>query len=148
MRGTYALLVHVPYDLAAGVGELGTLSFKAGYYAYIGSALGGLEARVKRHLREEKKLHWHVDYLLARARAVDVVLARTRTKKECAVAKELSKHFASVRGFGSSDCGCESHLFYSPDFHELLRQVLLSFRACGLKPVKGGGVGQTTGSPA
>jgi Uri superfamily endonuclease len=141
MRGTYALLVHVPYDLATSVGELGTLNFKAGYYAYIGSALGGLEARVGRHLREEKRLHWHVDYLLARARAVDVVLARTRTRKECAVAKELAKHLASVRGFGSSDCGCESHLFYSPDFHQLLRQVLLSFKRCGLKPVKGDGVG-------
>lgn len=141
MRGTYSLLVHVPYDLAASVGELGTLNFKAGYYTYIGSAMGGLGARVGRHLRAEKRLHWHVDYLLARARAVDVVLARARTKRECAVAGELAKHLASVRGFGSSDCGCESHLFYSPDFHELLRQVLLSFKACGLKPVKGGGVG-------
>jgi len=141
MRGTYILLVQVPYDLAASVGELGTLNFKAGYYAYVGSALGGLEARVGRHLREEKRLHWHIDYLLARARAVDMVLARTRAKKECAIAKELAKHFASVRGFGSSDCACDSHLFYSPDLHELLRQVLLSFKACGLKPVKGGEVG-------
>jgi len=141
MRGTYALFVHVPYDLATSVGELGTLNFKAGYYAYVGSALGGLKGRVGRHLREEKKLRWHIDYLLARARAVDVVLARGRTRKECAVADELSKHFAGVRGFGSSDCKCGSHLFYSPDFHELLRQVLLSFKACGLKPSKGGGFG-------
>jgi Uri superfamily endonuclease len=141
MRGIYALLLHIPYDLAVSVGELGTLNFKAGYYAYVGSALGGLEARVGRHLREGKKLHWHIDYLLTRARGVDVVLARTRAKKECAVAKELAKHFSSVRGFGSSDCGCDSHLFHSQDFHELLRQVLLSFRACGLRPIKGGGFG-------
>lgn len=137
MRGTYALLVHVPYDLAASVGELGTLNFKAGYYAYIGSALRGLKGRVGRHLREEKKLHWHIDYLLARARAVDIVLAQARTRKECAVAGELAKHFVSIKGFGSSDCRCGSHLFFSPDFHELLRQVILSFKACGLKPTKG-----------
>jgi len=50
---------------------------------------------------------------------------------------ELAKNLSSVRGFGSSDCKCESHLFYSPDSHELLRQVLLGFKACGLKPKKG-----------
>jgi Uri superfamily endonuclease len=137
MRGTYALLVHVPYDLATSVGELGTLSFKAGYYAYIGSALGGLKGRVRRHLKAEKKLRWHVDYLLARSRAIDVVVARSRTRKECAIAQELAKRLVSIKGFGASDCKCESHLFYSPDFHELLRQVILSFKTSGLKPTKG-----------
>lgn len=136
-RGTYVLLTHVPYDLVISVGELGNLSFKAGYYAYVGSALGGLEARVGRHLRREKLAHWHIDYLLARARAVDVVVAESEERKECAVAGELAKNLSSVRGFGSSDCKCESHLFYSPDSHELLRQVLLGFKACGLKPKKG-----------
>ena len=29
--------------------------------------MGGLDARVARHLRAEKKLHWHIDYLLERA---------------------------------------------------------------------------------
>ncbi|MDI6819512.1 MAG: GIY-YIG nuclease family protein [Candidatus Hodarchaeaceae archaeon] len=141
MRGTYALLVHVPYDLAVSVGELGTLSFNAGYYAYIGSALGGLKARVGRHLRAEKRPHWHIDFLLARSRAVDIVAAPSRTRRECAVAGELAKKLQSVRGFGSSDCACQSHLFYSPDFNELLRRVLLGFRACGLKPAKGGPLG-------
>ncbi|MCS7131646.1 MAG: GIY-YIG nuclease family protein [Hadesarchaea archaeon] len=141
MRGTYALLVHVPYDLSISVGELGTLNFRAGYYVYIGSALGGLEARVRRHLRTEKTLHWHIDYLLVRSRTVDVVFARSDERKECEVAAELAKQFEGVRGFGSSDCRCGTHLFYSPDFNELLRQVLLSFKACGLKPAKGGPFG-------
>ena len=137
VKGTYALLVHVPYDLTTSVGGLGTVEFKAGYYAYVGSALGGLEARVRRHLRREKKARWHVDYLLARARAVDVIVARSEVKRECAVAQELAKRFPSIQGFGSSDCSCKSHLFYSPDLHELLRGVILSFKACGLKPEKG-----------
>lgn len=139
VKGTYALLVHVPYALATSVGGLGVMEFKAGYYAYVGSALGGLEARVRRHLREEKRPRWHVDHLLARARAVDVVVARSEERRECVLAQELAKRFPSVQGFGSSDCSCESHLFYSPDFHELLRGVLSSFRACGLKPEKGFG---------
>jgi Uri superfamily endonuclease len=137
MRGTYVLLAHVPYDLVLSVGELGNRSFKAGYYAYVGSALGGLEKRVGRHLRQEKLARWHIDYLLARARAVDVVVAESGERKECAVAGELAKNLSNIRGFGSSDCGCESHLFYAPNFHELLRRVLLGFKNCGLKPRKG-----------
>ena len=139
MRGTYVLLAHVPYDLALSVGELGTLNLKPGYYAYVGSALGGLERRVARHAREEKKLRWHIDYLLTRAKLVDFVVAESEERKECAVAGELAKNLAGIRGFGSSDCECESHLFYNPDFHELLRRVLSAFKACGLKPKKGVG---------
>ena len=137
MRGTYVLLAHVPYDLALGVGELGTLDLKPGYYAYVGSALGGLERRVARHARGEKKLRWHIDYLLTRAKLVDIVVAESEERKECAVAGELAKNLAGIRGFGSSDCECESHLFYNPDSHELLRGVLSAFKACGLKPKRG-----------
>lgn len=136
-RGTYTVLVHVPYELALSVGELGTVNFKPGYYAYVGSALGGLGGRVRRHLREEKKLHWHIDHLLLHARAVDVVVAESEERKECAVTGELSQHLPSIQGFGSSDCACSSHLFYSPDLHELLRQVLAGFKNCGLMPKKG-----------
>ena len=130
-------MAHVPYDLVLSVGELGTLELKAGYYAYVGSALGGLEGRVGRHLREEKKSRWHIDYLLTRARLVDVVVAEGEERKECSIAGELAKGLLGVRGFGSSDCRCESHLFYSPDLHELLKRVLLAFRSCGLKPGRG-----------
>lgn len=140
-RGTYALLVHVPYALSLNVGELGRVDFKEGYYAYIGSALGGLEGRVDRHLREEKKIRWHIDHLLIHARAVDVVVARSEERKECEIARELKEDLPSIKGFGSSDCNCESHLFYSPDFHTLLRRVLEGFKACGLKPEKGVGRG-------
>jgi Uri superfamily endonuclease len=140
-QGTYALLVHVPYEFSLNVGELGKVDFKGGYYAYIGSALGGLEGRVGRHLREEKKIRWHIDHLLIHARAVDVVVARSEERKECKVAEELAKDLPSVKGFGSSDCACHSHLFYSPDLHTLLRRVLEGFKACGLKPEKGVGYG-------
>jgi Uri superfamily endonuclease len=140
-RGTYALLVYVPYELSLSVGELGKVDFKGGYYAYIGSALGGLEGRVGRHLREEKKVRWHIDHLLIHARAVDVVVAYSEERKECKVVEELAKDLPSVKGFGSSDCKCESHLFYSLDLHMLLRQVLEGFKECGLKPEKGVGYG-------
>jgi len=136
MRGTYVLLIHVPYDIQLSIGALGELELEAGYYAYVGSALGGLEARVQRHVGENKKIHWHIDHLLTRGRVIDVTQGETNERKECAIAGELAKHLKLIAGFGSSDCKCESHLFYSLDFNELRRLVLASFKECNIKPVK------------
>ncbi len=136
--GTYALLVYVPYDLSLSVGQLGAVNFKRGYYAYVGSALGGVSARVGRHLRDEKKVHWHIDHLLLHARTMDVAVSRGKGRKECAIATELAKKLPSVKGFGSSDCKCDSHLFYSPDFDELRRTVFEGFKECGAKLAKVG----------
>jgi len=130
------LLIHVPYQVQLSVGELGNLELKAGYYAYVGSALGGLEKRVERHLAGDKKIHWHIDYLLTRGRVVDVMQGETTERRECAVAGELSKQLTSIAGFGSSDCACDSHLFYSPDFNRLRRVVLTSFKQCDIKPAR------------
>lgn len=138
MRGTYVLLIHVPYDIQLSIGALGDLKLKAGYYAYVGSALGGLEARVQRHVGENKKIHWHIDHLLTRGRVIDVIQGETKEREECAIAGELAKCLKPIAGFGSSDCKCESHLFYSLDFNELRRLVLASFKECGIKPVKSG----------
>ena len=136
--GTYALLIYVPYDLSLKIGQLGQVNFRRGYYTYIGSAMGGISARVRRHMRGEKKVHWHIDHLLLHARAIDFVAARGRGRKECKVAAELQKRLPSVKGFGSSDCDCGSHLFYSPDLDELRRAVFESFKECGAKIFKTG----------
>jgi Uri superfamily endonuclease len=136
-RGTYVLFTHVPYPLDIAIGGLGEINFAAGYYAYVGSALGGLEKRVGRHLKSEKKIHWHIDHFLLRARAVDVIVSEGKKRMECAVAKELAKSLPSIKGFGASDCGCESHLFYSRDIHELLKTVLKAFGDCGMKHKRG-----------
>ncbi|HDI12653.1 MAG: GIY-YIG nuclease family protein [Hadesarchaea archaeon] len=143
ISGTYSLIVHVPYSLAISVGGLGNVKFKSGYYAYIGSAMGGLEKRIGRHLSKKKKIYWHIDHLLLHARAVDVITAPGKIRKECEIAEELAKRLPYVDGFGSSDCTCRSHLFYSSDLSELITHVLNGFRACGLKPEKGIRYGQT-----
>jgi len=116
------------------VGKLGTVTFPAGYYLYVGSALGpgGLEARLARHRpstssgqrRCDKKLHWHIDYLLEHAQLVEVWSAATEDKLECLwaqVARELPDSEVTVPGFGSSDCRCPSHLIYltrKPSYEE------------------------------
>ena len=62
---TYLLQVILDRDTSVRVGSLGNMDFKKGTYFYIGSARKGLRARVKRHLSGEKRLFWHIDYLLS-----------------------------------------------------------------------------------
>jgi len=136
MKGTYVLFVQVPYEFSLKISDE-DVTFKPGYYAYVGSALGGVEKRVGRHFSDDKKLHWHIDHLLLHAKAVDYLAAKTEERKECTVAEGLAKQFPGVKKFGSSDCRCETHLFYGPDLHGLLRQTLGVFKELGLKPEKG-----------
>ena len=124
MKGTYALVIRVPNRCTIKTGRLGVVEYKKGYYAYAGSAMNGLEARITRHLNDEKRVHWHVDYLLGHAEVTDVYLEPGAHRRECEVARMLNDNFESIRGFGSSDCTCDSHLFYSRNKNRL-RDVLV-----------------------
>jgi Uri superfamily endonuclease len=108
----YQLLIDVPRPVRVTVGSLGTFAFPAGRYVYTGSAKRNLEARIARHLRPEKALRWHIDYLLAApgVRVVDVLRSR---RGECALNRAVRGHIP-VAGFGASDCsaGCGAHLQY------------------------------------
>lgn len=108
------------------VGVLGLLEFPQGFYAYCGSAMGGLRARISRHLRSKKKIQWHVDYLLAKGRVKGVMCAETNNRLECRLADGLGNAFNTYPRFGSSDCHCPSHLFFSkelPALQEKAREV-------------------------
>ena len=117
LKGTYCLVIHLNQKSRIKVGKQGFINFKKGYYVYVGSALNSLESRIKRHLSADKKLHWHVDYLLIdkNAEVVDVVFAVSDDRWECSVASEISKNGEGVPKFGCSDCKCQSHLFYFND---------------------------------
>lgn len=112
--GTYALIVEVPEPTTVAVGALGSVEFDAGWYVYVGSALGpGGFGRVDRHRRvasgDHEVRHWHVDYLLGETRArIDAVAAVAGRDVECRLARELGGH--TVPGFGASDCNCDGHL--------------------------------------
>ena len=59
--------------------------------------------------------HWHIDYLRLHATVEEVWLCHGRKRREHLWARFLSSvPGASVPmpGFGSSDCGCEAHLFF------------------------------------
>jgi len=131
-RGCYVLLIELPADETVTAGRLGPIHFRRGCYAYVGSALGGLRARLDRHLRPEKKLHWHIDYLLEKARIDETVACETSARVECAIARGLVERFESVPGFGSSDCRCRSHLFYSRA--PMTETVVSILQGLGMRP--------------
>ncbi|HEY48615.1 MAG TPA: GIY-YIG nuclease family protein [Dehalococcoidia bacterium] len=128
-RGTYALILALDKDSAITVGKLTKFSFPAGYYLYAGSALGGLFPRVRRHIKGGNKLHWHIDYLRREARVVEVWYLVSDESLECRwyqAAAGISQAKVPVAGFGSSGCGCVSHLVYfptAPSFTEFRRRL-------------------------
>ena len=69
------------------------ITLTAGQYAYVGSAHGpgGLRARVGRHLRTEKSLQWHIDYLTAALPVMHVITVAVTNgaRLECTWVKRL-----------------------------------------------------------
>lgn len=112
MKGAYLLLIRLWRDRTLDVGSLGAVRFPRGNYVYIGSGMGGLGARVERHLRRDKKVKWHIDGFLAVATATGAVLFPSVRRNECALARRVMGFPGAtvIIGFGSSDCNCPGHL--------------------------------------
>ena len=127
-RGSYILLIEILRGVRIKVGALGSLEFPQGFYAYCGSAMGGLAARINRHMRREKKVKWHIDYLLEKGRVCKILYAMTNERMECQLAKGLYNAFNYYPGFGSSDCHCPSHLFFSEELTTLQEKAAAVFR--------------------
>jgi Uri superfamily endonuclease len=109
---TYQLKIEIARAVTVTIGRLGEFLFPVGRYVYTGSAKRNFEARIARHLRTEKTLRWHIDWLLA-ARGVKIVGVRRSRKDECILNHSVRGHIVAP-GFGASDCrdGCSSHLRY------------------------------------
>lgn len=115
--GTYILVLSLLKTHSIVVGKLGALHFLPGWYAYVGSAMGpgGVAARVNRHLKIEKKAHWHIDYLRPCTHVIGSIVATGKLKKEHRWASHLTQSPFSgkpIKGFGCTDCRCRAHLFY------------------------------------
>ena len=110
-RRLYVVAAWVPRRQTIAVGALGALTFARGWYAYVGSARRGRDARVARHRRAAKPLRWHADYLFSRYPPGRAWLIDTGLS-ECELAARLGGEV--VPRFGSSDCGCGGHLVRLP----------------------------------
>ncbi|MEM2994991.1 MAG: GIY-YIG nuclease family protein [Candidatus Bathyarchaeia archaeon] len=100
---------------------MGKINFERGVYAYVGSAQKGLDKRVNRHLRRVKRKFWHIDYLLENeaVKVLKIFSKKAGKALECEIAEKISQRGIAIKGFGSSDCKCISHLFRLDDYQFL-----------------------------
>ncbi|MCP5230945.1 MAG: GIY-YIG nuclease family protein [Zoogloeaceae bacterium] len=107
---TYQLHLRINRPLKVVVGRLGEVDLPAGDYLYTGSAKKHMDARIARHLRRDKPLRWHIDYLTSHP-DVEVVGVKRSVIPECALNQAVAGEVV-VPGFGSSDCRhhCGAHL--------------------------------------
>jgi len=134
VTGSYVLLIQLPEEQTIKIGSLKAAHFPDVYYAYVGSAMGGFKPRLRRHLKGNKKPHWHIDYLLAKTLVTGIILGESKDRVECAIAQALSRQFDSISSFGASDCKCKSHLFFSADEEQMKATIMASFNRLGMKP--------------
>ncbi|HHJ14662.1 MAG TPA: GIY-YIG nuclease family protein [Gammaproteobacteria bacterium] len=114
--GTYVLILRASSRCRIAVGRRGWLAVEPGYYSYVGSAFGpgGLRARLGRHLRQDKALRWHIDWLRRVSSPVAVWYSTSPERLEHVWAAYFQglRGQHPVAGFGCSDCRCLAHLFF------------------------------------
>lgn len=125
MKGSYCLLINNKKQCIINIGAIGLIEFKKGFYVYIGSAMNSLIPRIKRHLSDNKKIHWHIDYLLKEKNTIieEVLFNSDEKKIECDLAKSISKDGENIANFGCSDCNCDSHLIYFENNENCLKSI-------------------------
>ncbi|MEJ2408039.1 MAG: DUF123 domain-containing protein [Novosphingobium sp.] len=111
--GAYVLLMELEAPLVFTRKTIAATAL-SGWLVYVGSARGGggIGARLRRHFRKDKPVHWHVDEL-TNASAFMAALA-VPDGVECDIVARLTESGlfeTALPGFGSSDCRrCEAHL--------------------------------------
>ena len=112
-RGVYVLFLCFDQPVETEAGALGHISLPAGDYCYVGSAMGGLDQRVSRHLSHEKCIRWHIDYLTTVCRDMHALEHEGTSISECGLGKIIEEAGGepAIVGFGCSDCNCQTHLF-------------------------------------
>jgi Uri superfamily endonuclease len=124
-KGSYCLCIKVNKNIKIEIGSLGSINFSPSKYIYIGSALNGLEPRIKRHINTSngntKAIHWHIDYLLSNhyVKLESIYIKESSKKEECEIAAKISQKGIPIMSFGCSDCNCKSHLYEVRDFESL-----------------------------
>ena len=138
MNRLYVVATWLPRRETIGVGALGSVTFARGWYAYVGSARRGRDARVARHMRATKPLRWHADYVFTRRPATRAWTLDTPLS-ECRLARLLTVADGGTPGpggFGAGDCGCAGHLVR----FDCRRSLAAAVRAIGpVRPCRAAG---------
>ena len=105
--GAYLLLLELNTPIGLVITSFSGIELAAGAYIYAGSAHGpgGLKSRLARHLRRDKRRHWHIDHLTGIASSI--LAYAVPDGSECALVRSLlesDQYHHPLPGFGSSDC--------------------------------------------
>jgi Uri superfamily endonuclease len=128
--GSYILVLQSDSDEMVGIGRLGDMKLRPGFYLYVGSAFGpgGLRARVGRHAERRKPLRWHIDYLRTQVRLKAVVFSIDVQRHEEDWSRQIqgwADTSIPLSGFGASDSQAASHLFFLAERPSCTRFELL-----------------------
>ncbi len=123
-KGSYLLVIYLPMD--STIRTKGKEFILArGFYVYVGSAMRGLKSRIGRHVRGDKKKHWHIDFLLEKARIIEIFAIPSSVRLEEELSLAVSQYGKAIEGFGSSDTKTPSNLYYFDENpSELMREML------------------------
>ncbi len=116
----YLILLKNEQEKEIEIGSLGEIRFEDGYYIYVGSARNNISSRLKRHLqKEDKNKYWHIDYLRSELNFRGFLsFSRKEYDSECRLVSYIEKETGFkkvVKGFGSSDTECYSHLLFNEE---------------------------------
>lgn len=123
--GAYVLVMHLDAPLRFARAKISEASL-SGWLIYAGSARGGggIGARLERHFKKNKRIHWHVDELTVAANRLAAIVMPGGS--ECEIVERLVGSGAfqpALQGFGSTDCRrCPAHLL-APVFEERVDRV-------------------------
>ncbi len=130
MKGSYFLVIWLDRDKTVRT-KGREFHLKKGHYVYVGSAMNSLEKRVARHFSKEKKLHWHIDYLLKEAEILRAYLIPSEERLEERLSLEVAKQGELVEGFGAGDLKLSTNLYrFEEEPDDVLVRILDRF---GLK---------------
>jgi Uri superfamily endonuclease len=140
--GTYIVIFQNDTRSSIAVGRWGVLIAYPGYYSYIGSAFGpgGVRARVRRHCRTEKPVRWHVDYLSGVMHPFEAWYSYAPFHLEHLWSRSFAAMSGAtpIKGFGCSDCNCDTHLYFMAKKPALLKFKSTaggSVQSCRLHPI-------------
>ncbi len=122
LQGVYVLVLEVKNHLRINTNRFKWI-IKPGFYLYFGSAKGktatNLGNRLLRHLKKEKNIFWHIDYLTTHV-DTEIISTYYNTSSEvteCSALRQFKEEFQNatiISNFGSSDCKskCGGHLLF------------------------------------
>jgi Uri superfamily endonuclease len=96
----YQIYFYLREDVEVFIPRFKRILCRKGLYVYTGSGGKNVLSRISRHLRKNKKMHWHIDYLLPFGKVVLIKIIRNLLERnECLINLETLKNLMDTFQF-------------------------------------------------